>query len=183
MITYSTNPFILKLFFGVAALLFTSVAFGQDSVEEKKNSFTGNMAFSFVPTELGENFNEVLLIVPTVGLKFDRHLSPHWRIGLHADFLLEQFELVKDEGGEVFGRSYPVNLCVMASYVFHNDILVSAGLGQEFETRETFSTITLGVDYEIELTDYWDVVLMSSWDYRISHYSSFLVGIGFARSF
>lgn len=172
-----------KILISIILLLGALNLSAQESEEFKKNSFTGNMAFSFVPKALGPNMKEAILIVPTIGLKYDRALSYQWRVGVHTDFMLEQFEIQQEGRIDLTERSYPINVCAMVSYVFPNNILLSAGVGQEFETHQTFTTITFGAEYEIKLSEDWDVILMSSWDYRVSHYSSLLAGVGFARSF
>lgn len=147
-----------------------------------KNKVTAIMAYALLDNSAIAN-SSTLLVVPVIELNYDHFVTPKWGIGIHTNVLLQQFKVVFHNSDLVVERINPIGLNALAIYKPYHRLSFFGGYGLEFEQNKNLQLIKLGVDYSITLPMRWEVVLFSAFDYRLSSYGSFTLGVGFSKDF
>lgn len=183
---HDQNKHHLLLF---AMLFATFVASAQEektSHEEEerfRHRITVMMANSHIPN-MGElEGQNKFSIVPTWGFDYDYWFNSKWAIGLHNDFVLQQYKIIKEEDQTEVERSYPIGTCIAGIYKPFKHISFITGIGKEFEKEESFAMWKIGAEYGFELPKAWELSLNFQYDYKFNVYDSFLFGLGISKKF
>ena len=120
------------------------------------------------------------LILPSVALDYNYVFLPKWSIGLHNDFIFENYKIEK--GNEEFERSTPIASAVTTGFKPGAHFTYQFGLGGEFAKEENFFLIRFGVEYSLELPKEWELISNFVYDIKWSAYDSFSIGIGISKS-
>lgn len=145
----------------------------------------------------GENQN---LILPSSALSYSYFFNHKWGIGLHNEFIVEEFVVQgnnSDENGELFDsnksassdtndqtvieRGRPIAVALIGIYRVHEHISLLAGGGREFSEHEDFWLVKFGVDFPWHFGNNWEVFGAISFDINIDAYNSMSYGIGVAK--
>lgn len=143
-----------------------------------------NVSFLLSHTYVSEGVvdgNREWLILPSVALDYNYFFSPKWSIGLHNDFIFENYKIEKDD--EQFERTTPIASAVTAGYKPGAHFTYQFGLGGEFASEENFFLIRFGVEYNLELPKEWELIANFVYDVKWSAYDSYSIGIGISKSF
>jgi len=132
--------------------------------------------------------NNRWLSLPSWSLNYDFQFHPRWAIGLHTDFINEEFKVsrhIAGEEGEVIDRNFPVAPALMGSYFFGKRRRwgVSFGPGVELASGESFFLTRAGIEYALELPKGWEMVGEFSYDIKWDAYDSLAFGLGIAKTF
>ncbi|GAO41095.1 hypothetical protein [Flavihumibacter petaseus] len=130
--------------------------------------------------------NSKMLIVPFWGLDYNFHLSPKFALGVHTDFVVENFEVEKNlEGGpdDVVERSRPIAPALMGIWQPTEHWNFGLGVGGEFAKEEDYLLNRLAVEYGVEIRKGWEVAGSIQYDFRWNAYDTWTIGLGISKSF
>ncbi len=164
-------------------LMFISNAVSAQEIKEKefRNKLTLAIGHAH-PTEwinstTGERETKVL---PAWALDYDFLFNKKWSVGVHADVIVESFEVETFESKSIT-RDYPLAIGFVASRKFGDHLAIQLGPGVEYAAEESFALIRLGMDYGWEIRDNYELSVIGSYDYKIQGYQTFLIGLGVSR--
>ena len=123
--------------------------------------------------------------MPSYELNYTYELTKKWGVGLHTDFIFEEFnvEHISDGNGNPLERTTPIAPVVVGIYKPWKYLGFIAGLGGEFAKQENFFILRLGIEYGYPIHQDWLLVGGLTNDIKINGYNSFSLGIGVARMF
>lgn len=147
---------------------------------EGKHSVSLVLTHSWIPQ--GRNFegNKEYLVVPGFAFDYNYWFSKKWAVGLHTDFLNENF-FVETNEGELLERDRPIAPALMAVFKPGNRWLFAVGMGREFADEESFTLTRLSIEYGVELPKRWEVFGVLTQDFRWNAYDATNIGIGLAK--
>lgn len=122
------------------------------------------------------------LFIPSWGLDLEYWWSPAWGIGLHNDLELESF-LIERPNMEVLERVYPLVMTLDLLYKPIGGLVLMAGPGYEIADQENFLLMRLGVEYEFEIGNHWDIAPTFFYDSREDSFQTWSVGLGIGKRF
>lgn len=148
-----------------------------------RHRITIMMANSHIPSANRINGQSTVFIVPTWGLNYDYWLSEKWAIGLHNDIVLQHYKIEKSHDKEVIERVNPVTLCTVALYRPLHNWTFLLGIGRELEKNESFTVLTAGSEYGVELPGDWELSFNIIYDNKLETYDTWMFGVGFSKLF
>lgn len=123
--------------------------------------------------------------VPTLGLDYFYTLNHKWDIGFIGDVELDQYYIRTSEEDDL-ERNNVVVLSAVANYKATKHIGIFAGPGFETEFKsgesETFFVFKVGIEYEVEIADGWDLAPVFAYDFK-EEYSSYAFGMSIGKRF
>jgi hypothetical protein len=132
---------------------------------------------TLIPAEhAGKNF-----FIPSWGLDVEYWIVEKFGLGIHSDLEIETFVIIGETETDVdLERLSPLVVTLDVLFRPWKGLILQLGPGVEFETSENFSLIRAGLEYEIELTNNWDLAPTVFFDRRFSEYHtwSFALGVG-----
>lgn len=151
----------------------------ESEVSESRHSFGFVISHSWIGQGSDAEGGKRFLVVPSIAFHYNYWFSEKWTLGLHTDFLNENF-FVKTWEGEVLERDRPIAPAIMGGYKLGENWLISLGVGKEFADEESFTLTRLSFEYGKEIKNGWEVFGVISQDLRWSAYdvTSFGFGIG-----
>ena len=167
-------------------MVFHFVTFAQEEfskLESEESESRHSFAFVISHSRIGQGRNsegeKSFLVVPSLALHYNYWLNENWAIGLHTDFLNENFFIENGEG-EILERERPVAPAIMAAFIPAENWSITFGIGKEFANEESFTLTRLSLEYGIEIKNGWEFFGVISQDFRWSAYdvTSFGFGIG-----
>ncbi len=175
-------------------LLLGSSCYGQEekmekeAAEEKEGRHNISLTIGHEHSFNGRNEEgkKEFLILPFWGLDYNFRISPKFSLGLHTDFVIENFKVEKNlEGGpeEIVERTRPVAPALMGFYKFCRHWSVGLGMGGEFAKEENYWLNRLAVEYGAEIRRGWEVFGSFQYDFRWKAYDTWTIGLGIAKSF
>ncbi|RDI11905.1 hypothetical protein [Flavobacterium sp. AG291] len=132
-----------------------------------------------------EDSNSKWLSLPAWSLDYDYWISDKWAIGLHTDFIVEDFFVKANLSGddEVLERSSPVAPAAVGIYKATRHSSFLFGAGAEIAKEETLFLNRIGYEWGTEISEGWELGLTACYDFRWNAYDSYLIGIGVSRKF
>lgn len=165
-----------------------SASFAQESIPKKEaekwhpyHRISVMMANGHIPSINTASGAFKNTIVPVWGFDYDYWFHPRWAVGLHNDLIIQQFKVVKEEGGALVERVRPFSTSVTALYKATEHLIVTAGMGQEWEKTEHLRLYDVGVEYGWELPKDWELSVNGKFEKKLSVYSTWLFGIGISK--
>lgn len=125
------------------------------------------------------------LSLPAWSLDYDYWLSEKWAIGLHTDFIVEDFFVKTNLSGddEVLERSSPIAPAAVGIYKATKHSSFIFGAGAEFAKEENLFLNRIGYEWGTKITEDWELGITACYDFRWNAYDSYLIGIGISRKF
>ena len=154
----------------------------------KEEEIEGNHSLSFVigHARIGQGRNEEgvkeFLTVPSLALDYNYWFSDRWALGLHTDFLTENFFIENGEG-EVIERERPIAPAIMGVFKVSEHWIISLGVGKEFSNEQNFTLARISFEYGVKIRNGWDVFGVLSQDFRLSAYNVTTFGFGLSKKF
>jgi hypothetical protein len=165
-----------------------SYAQEENSEESEKGVHRISLAISHNNISQGarsESSDSKWLSLPAWSLDYDYWLSDRWAIGLHTDFIIEDFYVKANLSSEeeVLERSSPIAPAAVGIFkpTKHSSFLF--GVGAEFAKEENLFLNRIGYEWGTEITKDWELGISACYDFRWNAYDSFLIGIGVSRKF
>lgn len=122
------------------------------------------------------------LALPSWGLNYNYKFSKKWAIGLHNDFITENF-VVEEHSSESIERTHPFASTIVTSFKPGTHFNYMLGFGGEFSEGKNFFLIRLGIEYEHHISKNWELNFEVSNDFKVNAYNSWAIGLGVARVF
>jgi hypothetical protein len=122
------------------------------------------------------------LVIPSWGLDLEYWFNERWGIGLHNDLEIQEF-IIEQENDELLERDYPLVLTLDALYKPWKGLVFQVGAGYEIEKTEDFFLARVGIEYEFEIGNHWDVSPMFFYDYRFEANDTWSFGLGIGKRF
>ena len=126
------------------------------------------------------------LVVPMVSLNYNYWFNEKWGIGLHTDFILENYEITEetDEGEvEILERELPIAPALMAAFKPGKHFTFMLGIGEEFAKEDDLFLIRGEVEYTLELPQTFELGVALGYDARFDAYDSWVMAIGVSKLF
>jgi hypothetical protein len=189
---------ILTIYISTLFLLISYTSFSQEHEHEKKkheheeeehegkNRLGFVLEATFIPeASSGEQSIESTgeseskgKVVPTIGLEYTRSLSHNWEIGFSAEVELESYLIVEKE----LNRENPLILVAFGMYRLMKSWFIFGGGGIELEKHKNLAVLRLGTEYELKLSDGWDITPVLTFDHKVD-LNSFALGFSVGKRF
>ncbi|WP_066630395.1 hypothetical protein [Labilibacter marinus] len=124
--------------------------------------------------------------IPTLGAEYYYTLSKKFDIGLIADIELDEY-YIREKNEDELLRNNIVIAAAVARYkpIPRLGIFAGPGFETEFienEDSKSFMVIKVGIDYEVEIENGWELTPIFSYDCK-EEYSSYSFGISIGKRF
>ena len=179
-----TSPIALtQLLLMALAVLSAQNAFPQDADEKPKNKINLGFTHTLVPTAVNDSNEKYWLALPSWGLDYDRYLGQSWRVGMHTDLVIQNFEF-EDNEGIIKKRVKPLSVVGVVTRELGKGFSVFAGGGIELSSdEETLALLRIGVEYGWELPRDFEISVNAMTDIKINAYNAFVFGFGIGKNF
>lgn len=155
------------------------------SKSTKRNRVSFMMATTYIFNTVNSDdhgeFHSSNTFVPTIGVNYSYIINRKFAIALLNDVELASYTIKVDDL-KYQSRDYRYIVSIVAGYKIAPHFMVMLGYGFEFEKNETYHLIRTGLEYDIRLRDYWDVLFGINYDYK-EDYSTISFSISFGKSF
>lgn len=169
----------------VFALAFShSIILGQERENENKTHQIG-MLLGHTHMRSGEvDASSKRLSLPSTTLFYNYHFNETWSLGLHTDFVAENFvaESLTGEGRSV-ERTRPVAPAIMVGFKPSEHFTFLLGGGLDVAKEETLGLLRFDVEYGLEIKNGWEFLTTIGYDARFDAYDSFQLALGIAKGF
>ncbi|WP_298366805.1 hypothetical protein [uncultured Lutibacter sp.] len=122
--------------------------------------------------------------VPTIGVDYFYSLNDKWSIGTIIDIEFDNY-LIKLENESEEERTNVLVSSIVGKYNLNNKLGVFIGPGVETEFSEStknFFVVKLGVEYEIEIANNWEISPSLMYDWK-EEYKTFSYGFSIGKRF
>ena len=155
--------------------------------EEEDEAFKHHRAaivlgHTHVPKGIPTVTDGVSTIVPSWGLNYEYWFNRKWALGLHNDMEIATY-IIEDANGNKIERSRPIIISLVGVYNIWKGIEIIAGVGYEFEEHHNYRVYRLGVEYEVEIGNDWDLAPAIIFDAKENLYHSWTLGIVIGKRF
>ncbi|MCA6079171.1 hypothetical protein [Fulvivirga sedimenti] len=141
---------------------------------------TASIGHTYLPkdTRVGKD----VAILPSFGLDIEYWFSRRFAVGLHNDLELLHFQVV-EQNDIIIERDYPVLVTFDLIFNVYKGLTVYFGPGAELESHENFFVTRIGIEYEVEIGNNWDLHPVFFHDVRRNAYDTFSFGLGVGKRF
>ncbi|WP_111707603.1 hypothetical protein [Lutibacter citreus] len=122
--------------------------------------------------------------IPTIGVDYFYTLNEKWNLGTMIDMEFDNY-LIKLDNEEEEERANVLVTSFVAKYNINHHLGVILGPGVEFEFSEStknFFVLKAGVEYEIEISDGWEIAPSLMYDWK-EEYKTFSYGFSIGKRF
>lgn len=182
---YSKKTFLIIVLFSLTSI-FSITINAQEEKQENTFSPHHQIGITINHVHVFEGKNEVLTL-PAWGVDYTYVFHPKWAVGLHNDFIIENFKVEKTleggEGKETVEISYPIAPALMGIYKPGEHWSFLLGMGGEFTKEENYFLTRIATEYGYELPNDWEIFGTLSYDIKWNFYDSWGLGLGIAKNF
>jgi hypothetical protein len=172
----------------LTALSITALAQEEDTYAKESETTEGHLnriglcsGLTFVPTDLTSGKKD-FLVVPTYGLEYERRIKKWFALGIVNEFELENY-MIEHETEESIERSYIYVVSILAFFKPVKNLVIFAGPGYELTSEHNFEVLKMGVSYEFELSEKWDLAPLLYLDRVSDLYTTYSFGLSIGRRF
>ena len=140
------------------------------------------ISHTHVPKGIHSADNQSTLIIPSWGFNYEYWFNPKWALGLHNDMEISTYIIDEGESSEL-ERERPLIISLVGIYKPIHHLILLVGGGREFENNENFWIIRMGIEYEFELNNHWDLAPSLVFDLKEDVYDSWTLGITVGKRF
>jgi hypothetical protein len=140
------------------------------------------ISHTHVPKAFQSSTGNGAVIVPSWGLNYEYWFNHKFAIGLHSDMEISTYIIENIDGTEL-ERERPVIVALVGIFSPWKGLEIVTGIGKEFEPHENFWVYRIGVEYEIEIGDNWDIAPGLVFDIKENLYDSWTLGLGVGKRF
>ncbi|MBN7814437.1 hypothetical protein [Algoriphagus pacificus] len=171
-------------------LLTFSSAFCQELEEPETEETEGKNSLAFVlgHARIGQGRNEAgekqFTTVPSFALDYNYWFSEKFALGLHTDFLNENFFIESESEGTLIERERPIAPALTGTVKPGEHWSFGLGFGGEFaKGAESYFVTRFAIEYGVEIRDGWEVLGSLTQDFRANAYNVTSLGIGIEKRF
>lgn len=185
------NFYFFSLF--VLISFFSTPVFAQEEADEEEQELEmeegkHSLAFVLGHARIGQGRNEVgekqFTMVPSFALDYNYWISEKFALGLHTDFLNENFFIESESEGTLIERERPIAPAIMGTLKPGEHWSFGLGFGGEFvKGGETYFVTRFAIEYGVEIRNGWEVLGSLTQDFRANAYNVTGLGIGIEKRF
>ena len=170
------------------SLLIPATLLAQEHEEHKTQVKTKHhrvalmISHTHIPKGIPSVKNSGSVIVPSWGLTYNYRFNEKWTIGLHTDMEIATY-LIEDADGDQLERSQPIIVTLMGGVNLWKGIELAVGFGREFEEHHDFWVYRIGIEYNIEIGNHWDIAPALIFDIKENLYNSWTIGVVVGKKF
>ncbi len=122
--------------------------------------------------------------VPTLGLDYFYSLNGKWSLGALVDMEFDNYMIRLEDESEEERLNVSIASVVAKYNITHRlGVFVGPGIETEFsESTKNFAVIKVGVEYEIEIANGWEIAPSFMYDWK-EEYQSFAYGFSIGKRF
>lgn len=167
-----------------AFMLVNNINAQEKSIEKFKHNQVGLLLSHTSLRQGNEDSDNDVLFLPSFTLFYNYHFNEKWQIGLHTDFVNEQFVAKSSMDDEnVIQREKPIAPAVMVGYKPNRHFTFMTGAGLDFDSEETLGLLRFDIEYGAEISNDWEFLATVGYDIRFNAYGSFQIGVGVGKNF
>ncbi|PZX48528.1 hypothetical protein [Algoriphagus chordae] len=181
--------FIIAISLGLSS----SLCFAQEekvnaeSEEPKESEGKHTIAFFIGHARIGQGTDSEgkrqFNMVPSVSIDYNYWISTRFALGIHTDFLNENFYVESEEDGAPIERERPIAPALMGTYMLGEHWSFGLGFGGEFAEGEDYFVTRFAIEYGVEIRNGWAVLGSLTQDFRANAYNVTSFGIGVEKRF
>ena len=157
-----------------------------EELEFEENEGRHSIAFVLGHARIGQgrdsDGNKRFTTVPSFAIDYNYWISEKFALGLHTDFLNENFFIETEDEGELIERERPIAPAVMGTYKPGEHWSFGFGFGGEFaKGGETYFVTRFGIEYGVEIRKGWEVLGSITQDFRANAYNVTSIGLGIEK--
>ncbi|EAZ81851.1 hypothetical protein [Algoriphagus machipongonensis] len=182
-------PLLFILFFSTAALsIAQEMQNGEEEIEIEEVEGKHSIAFVLGHSRIGQGRDaegkKQFTMVPSLAIDYNYWISKKFALGLHTDFLNENFFIESESEGEIIERERPIAPAVMGTFKPEEHWSFALGFGGEFVAGgETYFVTRVAIEYGVEIRNGWEVLGVLTQDFRANAYNVTTLGLGIAKVF
>lgn len=167
-----------------AGIMGQVAAFAQEEVFHPKHSLAINIGHEHSFHGLQTDGHSTTIILPYWGLDYDFQFAPGWAVGVHVDYINEEFEIEKnlETGFQEVKRTRPLAPALMGFYKPAEKWSIGLGVGGEFSKEESYFLNRVAVEYGVEIRKGWEVFGAIQYDIRWQAYDTWTIGLGISKA-
>lgn len=179
----------IRFFVFVFSLICSShLCFAQEeNWEKEKAEGRHSLALVIAHSRIGQGRdaegNKQFTSVPSAAIDYNYWIAPRFAIGIHTDFLNENFYIETEDEGELIERERPIAPALMGTYKPGEHWSFGLGFGGEFAEGEDYFVSRFAVEYGVEIRNGWEVLGTLTQDFRAKAYNVTSIGIGIEKRF
>ncbi|MBN3581506.1 hypothetical protein JYB64_03845 [Algoriphagus aestuarii] len=183
------NFYFLSLFVLLSIVSTSAFAQGEaegerEEIEEGKHS----LALLLGHARIGQGRNEAgekqFTMVPSFALDYNYWISEKFALGLHTDFLNENFFIESESEGQIIERERPIAPALTGTVKPGEHWSFGLGFGGEFaKGGESYFVTRFAIEYGVEIRNGWEVLGSLTQDFRANAYNVTSLGIGIEKRF
>ncbi|MCF6359174.1 MAG: hypothetical protein L3J29_00245 [Cyclobacteriaceae bacterium] len=148
----------------------------------KHNRLSIIISQTHVPKAFQSSTGDKGIIMPSWGFNYEYWFNRKFALGIHSDMEISTY-IIEDENGQELERTRPFIVALVGIYNPWKGLELIGGFGREFEENKNFWMYRIGVEYEIEIGDNWDIAPGLVFDIKEDLYDSWTVGLGVGKRF
>lgn len=117
------------------------------------------------------------ILIPSWGFDLEYWFNHTWGIGWHNDLEIESF-IIQRPNDELIERENPLVTTLDLLYKPVGGLVILMGPGCEIARGQNFLLFRLGFEYEIELSNHWDLAPSLFFDSREDSFHTWSLGLG-----
>ena len=146
------------IFFLVFSTLF---AWSQENEKDSHHDFKHHriaygLGNSHIPKGQNSAGGTFKLFIPTWSLEYEYWFNHNWGVGLHSDLEFMTY-VIEEHDGSVLEREFPLMFTLIGARRIKKGLIFYAGPGIELEKHKNLFVLQLGLAYEFELPNNWDL--------------------------
>ncbi|SFU02181.1 hypothetical protein SAMN04489724_3371 [Algoriphagus locisalis] len=158
-----------------------------EEMEVEESEGRHSIAFVLGHARIGQgrdaDGNRQFTAVPSFALDYNYWISEKFALGLHTDFLNENFFIETEDEGQLIERERPIAPAIMGTYKSGDHWSFGLGFGREFAEGEDYFVTRFAIEYGVEIRNGWEVLGSLTQDFRANAYNVTSIGIGIEKRF
>lgn len=174
----------------IAFMLFNSLAamaqeeIEQEKEEEGKHSIALVLGHSRIGQGRDSEGNKKFTSVPSFAIDYNYWLTEKFALGLHTDFLNENFFIETESEGKLIERERPIAPALTGTIKPGEHWSFGLGFGGEFvKGGEAYFVTRFAIEYGVEIRNGWEVLGSLTQDFRANAYNVTSYGLGIEKRF
>ncbi|MGA9270469.1 MAG: hypothetical protein WBV45_07595 [Lutimonas sp.] len=162
--------------------LHTVLAQDDDREELKHHHLILTIGHSHIPSGSSVGGGNDLILIPTWGFSYEYIFSERLALGLKSDLEVSNY-IITDENDAEVERENPFSTSLILSYNPIEGLGIFTGPGVEFEKEENYFIYTIGISYEFEIGNYWDLSPELGYEIKGGHTGAISFGLSVGKRF
>jgi hypothetical protein len=160
----------------------TAVAQEVNKESIKHHHIVFTIGHSHIPSSVSAVSDKKMVLIPTWGFAYEYLFTKHIGLGWKNEIEVSNYIITNNEGNEV-ERENPFSTSIVFLYNPIEGLGFFIGPGVELEKEENFFIFSIGVSYEIEFADTWDLAPELTYESKGGHTGAITFGLSIGKRF